>query len=82
MYLRHFYSIFPVITSQYKPSNKVWITKDMKTSFLHKRELISRNTNKPKLREHCKCYYKTLSEVIKEAKNFITTERFHILIIQ
>lgn len=68
MYLRNFYSIFPLIKSQYKPSNKAWITKGIKTSFLHKRELISSNTNNPNLREHCKCYYKTLSNVIKEAK--------------
>jgi len=46
----------------------VWITKGIKTSFLHKRELIHRNTNNPKLREPCKCYYKMLSNVIKEAK--------------
>jgi len=46
----------------------VWITKGIETSFLDKRELISRNTNNPKRREHCKCYYKIMSDVIKEAK--------------
>jgi len=46
----------------------VWIIKGINTSFLHKRELIRRNTNNPKLREHCKCYYKTMSNVNKEAK--------------
>jgi hypothetical protein len=66
-YLRNFYSSFPLITSQYKPNNKV---NGMKTSCLHKREiyLISRKTNNPKLREHYKSYCKILSNVIKAAK--------------
>jgi hypothetical protein len=69
-YLRNFYSSFPLITSQYKPSNKAWITKGIKTSHLHTRELylISRNTNSQKLREHYKSYCNILSNVITEAK--------------
>jgi len=74
-YLRSFYSRFPFITSQYKPSNKV---NDIKTSCPHKRELnlISRNTKNPKLREHYKSYCKILSNVIKAAKKLMITERF------
>lgn len=42
----------------------------MKNFCLHKRKLylISRNTNNPKLREHCKSYCKIFSNVIKAAK--------------
>jgi len=80
-YLRNFYSSFPVITTQYKPSNKV---NGIKTFCLNKRELylISRNTNNPKFREHYKSYCKIFSNVIKAAKNIIIIERFQFPIIQ
>lgn len=62
-YLRNFYYTFPLIT-EYKPSNKEWITKGTKTCLY----LISTNINNLKLRECYKSYFKILSDVTKVAK--------------
>jgi len=46
------------------------LSKGIKTSINHKRELYlsSRNSNNPKLKEYYKLYCKRLSKVIREAK--------------
>ena len=69
--LRIFYSSFPKRTIQVqKKKDCVWMTKGLKTSISHKRELylISRDSRNPKLKQNYKSYCKALSKVIKEAK--------------
>jgi phage anti-repressor protein len=48
----------------------VWMTKGIKISLGHKRDLflISRNSKNHKLKQYYKSYRKLLSKVIKEAK--------------
>jgi hypothetical protein len=69
-FLRIFYSSFPKMKIQAQKKDCVWMTKGIKISIRHKRDLflISRNSKNPKLKQYCKSYCKLLSKVIKEAK--------------
>jgi hypothetical protein len=69
-FLRIFYSSFPTKKIQVKKKDSSWMSKDMKITINHKRELYlsSRNSKNPKFKEHYKSYSKLLSKVIKEAK--------------
>ena len=55
---------------QKKKKDCIWMTKGIKISINHKRELylISRNSKNPKLKQYFKSYCRLLSKVIKEAK--------------
>lgn len=69
--LRVFYSRFPSIISQYKPTNNKQKTKKKgKTSYIIKPEvnLISRNTNETKLRQRYKYGYKKCLLSLKKLK--------------
>jgi hypothetical protein len=65
-YLRIFNSRFTK-KIQFKRNGNTWMTKGMKTSCVHKRELYMncRNSNGIKLKEYYKLYCKILSKVIK-----------------
>jgi len=57
-------------------NNKPWITKGIKTSCQHKRELylISRDSDNSKLKAHYKSYCLILSKVIKAAKLYYSSK--------
>jgi hypothetical protein len=70
MYLRIFYSSFPLKKVHYKSCNKAWLTPEIKTSCINKKKLflIQRNSNDPNLTNYYKKYCRILSNVIKLAK--------------
>jgi hypothetical protein len=69
-YLRLFNSCFPLKKVQCKPNNKAWLRQRIKISWLTKRKLfiIQRNSNDPNLTVCYKKYCRTLTGVIKLAK--------------
>jgi hypothetical protein len=69
-FLRIFYSSFPKNKIQVQKKDSTWMSKGIKISINHKRELYlsSRNSKNPEFKEHYKSYCKLLSKVIKEAK--------------
>jgi hypothetical protein len=71
IYLRIFYSSFPVRRGNSKINSNAWITIGIRTFCKCKRDLylLCRNSNNVKLNEYYKLYSKILSNVIKEAKN-------------
>jgi hypothetical protein len=83
-FLRIFYSSFPKKKIQVQEKDCTWMSKGIKISINHKRELhlSSRNCKNPKFMEHYKLYCKLLSKVIKEAKILQYKNRFQPLIIQ
>jgi hypothetical protein len=72
IYLRIFYSSFPIITdtNMYENRCKKWITQSIKTSCKHKRELFlrCRNSNNIDAKRHYQAYAKILCNAIKETK--------------
>jgi hypothetical protein len=69
-FLRIFYLSFPKMKIQVQKNDCVWMTKGIKISISHKRELylIIRNSKNPKPKQYYKLYCKLLLKVIKEAK--------------
>jgi len=67
----------PKKVTNHNNNDNNWITLGIKTSCRHKRELylISRNSNDEKLKRHYQAYCKILLKVIKEAKNYIMTQK-------
>jgi hypothetical protein len=63
IYLRVFYSSFPLKKVNTKTKSHAWITSVIKASCKHKRD-----SNDVKLKNYYKMYCKILSKVIKEAK--------------
>jgi hypothetical protein len=70
MYLRLFYSSFPLKNVQYKSRNKEWLTPGIKISCINKRKvfLLQRNSNGPNLTNYYERYCRILTSVIKLAK--------------
>jgi potassium voltage-gated channel Eag-related subfamily H protein 8 len=70
-YLRVFYASFPLIKVKTFQSTKPWITKGIKISCLHKRQLylIYRSSDNMDLKNYYKRYCQILSKVIITAKN-------------
>ena len=70
MYLRIFYSSFPLKKVHHKSCNKAWLTPGIKTSCINKRKLflIQRNCIDPNLTNYYKTYCTILKSVIKLAK--------------
>ena len=78
IFLRHFYSSFPMVRAK-KPSNhNTCITSCIRTSCQHKRALYVNltNNNNPTSRKFFKKYCQILSKVIKEAKKWSMTDFF------
>jgi hypothetical protein len=71
-YLRIFYSSFPPKKINIKISSDAWITQGIRNSCKHKRDIYVLRTNSSDkiLKTHYKAHGKTLSNVIKEAKNY------------
>jgi hypothetical protein len=82
IYLRIFYSSFPLRRVNSKTNSNAWITIGIRTACKRKRDLylLCRNSNNVKLNEYYKLYSKILSNVIKEAKKvtIIARLRSHI----
>jgi hypothetical protein len=76
-YLKIFHSSFPTVRAKCRNSNNSWITLGIKTSCKRKRELflLTRNNNKPDLKQFYKAYCKILANVIKEAKKMAYNKR-------
>jgi hypothetical protein len=72
VYLRIFYSSFPLRRVNSKTNSNAWITLGIRTSCERKRDLylLCRNSNNIKLKEYYKLYSKILSNVIREAKKW------------
>lgn len=70
VYLKIFNRSFPFKKYYNKHANQGWVTKGIKTSCNHKRDLymLCKNTNNSKIKTHYKMYCKILSKVIKVAK--------------
>ena len=77
IYLRIFYSSFPLIRTKNRMNKISWITLGIKTSCKHKRELylLSRNSNNLALKQYYKTYCKILMNVINEAKRIMYNKR-------
>jgi Notch-like protein len=71
-YLIIFNHSFPYIKHSSKQYNKTWITKGIRISFGHKRELhvLSRNTDNPELLRYYKKYCKMLSDIKLAKKHY------------
>ena len=69
-YLKLFNTCFPLSKAQYKHDNNAWLTKGIKISCYNKRKLykLQRDNNDPTLSTYYKTYCKTLTKVIKLAK--------------
>ena len=69
-YLKLFNTCFPLLKAQYKHDNNAWLTKGIKISCYNKRKLyeLQRDKNGPTLTTYYKTYCKTLTKVIKLAK--------------
>jgi hypothetical protein len=69
-YLRTFYSCFTKKKIIVNKKESTWITRGIKISLNHKRELYlkSKHSNDPTLKEFYQLYCKILSTVTKEAK--------------
>ena len=76
-FLRVFYSSFPIKKTLIQKKDNNWLTKGIKVSTSHKRELYlkSRHSKNPALKKYYKSYCRLLVKVIKEAKNYITKSR-------
>ena len=70
VYLKVFNRSFPFKKYYKKHANQGWVTKGIKTSCNHKRDLymLCKNTNNSKIKTHYKIYCKILAKVIKVAK--------------
>ena len=70
IFLRIYYSSFPLTHIKCKQKNNSWITPGIITSCKHKRELCNelRNNNNPTFRTYYRNYSKILTTVIKKAK--------------
>ena len=70
VYLRHYYHSFPLKKYCNNYTKQGWLTKGIKISCQHKRELyiLYKNTNNSKIINYYKTYCKILSKVIKTAK--------------
>jgi hypothetical protein len=69
IYLRIFYSSFPLKKVYFKSENKAWLTPGLKISCANKRLFLAqRSSNDPILINYYKRYCKMLSCVIKSAK--------------
>jgi len=70
VYLRHYYHSFPLKKYYNNYTKQGWLTKGIKMSCQHKRELytLCKNTNNFKIINYYKTYCKILSKVIKTAK--------------
>jgi hypothetical protein len=77
IYLKIFYSCFPLIKIKTISNNTSWITLGIKTSCKRNRELflLSRNSNNPALNKYYKTYCRILTKVIKEAKKLSYNNR-------
>ena len=77
IYLRIFYSSFPLTRIKNRKNKISWINLDIKTSCKRKRELylLSRNSNNLALKQYYKTYCKILTNVIKEAKRIMYNKR-------
>jgi len=64
------HSSFPKKKIKVKKKYCTWMSKGIKISITHKRELYlsNKNSKNPKLKEHYKLYCKLLSKVIKDTK--------------
>ena len=69
-YLRIFNHSFPLKKYYNKHTNQGWLTKGIKISCHHKRDLymLYKDTNNSKIKNHYKTYCKILSKIIKMAK--------------
>ena len=69
-YLKLFNTCFPILKTQGKHDSKTWLTKRIKISCCNKRKLfkLQRDINDPTLTSYYKAYCKTLTKVIKLAK--------------
>jgi hypothetical protein len=72
IYLRIFYSSFPIKKVHYTSHTKVWLTQGIKNSCISKRKLFlnSRNSNNWEIKNCYNKYCKELADVIKLAKKF------------
>ena len=80
MYLRVFYSSFPLRKLITKTNGNTWITTGIRTSCKHKRELylFCKNSNDPLLKSYYKLYWKILSNFIREAEKYYFSKRTEI----
>ena len=69
-YLKLFNTCIPLLKTQGKHDSKTWLTKGIKISCCNKRKLfkLQRDINDPTLTSYYKAYCKTLTKVIKLAK--------------
>ena len=77
IYLKIFYSCFPLIKIKLISNNSSWITLGIKTSCKRKRELflLSKNSNNPAFTKYYKTYCRILTKVITEAKKLSYNNR-------
>ena len=70
IYLRTFYSRFPLIRTKSRKYNNNWITLGIKISCRRKRELsaLTKNSDNAALKQYYKTYCRILTKVIREAK--------------
>ena len=70
IFLRIYYSSFPLIQAKYKMNQNSWITPRIITFCKRKRELYKelKNNNNATLASYCRDYSKILSMVIRKAK--------------
>ena len=79
IYLRIFYSCFPIMQSKNSKYKNSWITLGIRTSCKRKRELFSliRNNNNTTMKQYYKVYCKILTKVIKDAKRMTLNKRIY-----
>jgi len=72
IYLRIFYSSFPLKKVNTETNSHAWFTLGIRTSCKRKRDffLFCRNSSDTKLENYYKTYCKILSKVIKDAKKY------------
>ena len=73
IFLRIFYSCFPIKNFRYPHAQKPWVTSGIKVSCANKRTLylVSRSSSNPNIKEHFKKYCRILTRVIVKPKNYI-----------
>jgi hypothetical protein len=78
IFLRIYYSSFPLSQAKNKMKQKSWITPGIITSCKHKRELYKelQNNNNATLASYCTDYSKILSMVLRKAKKWNVTNQF------
>jgi hypothetical protein len=74
IFLRIFYTCFPLVNVLHSFRSKPWLTSGIKTTCTNKRKLylLYRNNNDPDIKENFKKYCRILNKVITTAKKITT----------